>query len=261
MNQSAGTAARSAADRPAFKKGARVGYAANGLINIIIGWIALQIALGGGGGEGEASASGAIRTLAESTVGSVLLWISLVGFALLGLWQLVTAALVKGETKDRVKAAAKGITYLVLGFLTLQILTGSGGGSGGASGPTATLMAQPFGRILVGAIGLGVVAVGVYQMIKGWKKKFLRDLVGNPGHWAVRAGQAGYVARGFAFVIVGGLLVAAAVGIDASQGQGLDAALQTLREAPFGKILLAIVAIGFMAFGVYSFARAKYARL
>lgn len=261
MTTSAHGAASRASRHPAFRKGARLGYAANGLINVIIGWIALQLAIGGaaGGGE-EASASGALQTLAEQPFGQVLLWIVLAGFVLLGVWSIV-AAFLGGETTDRIKDAAKGVVYLALAGTTLGIVTGSGGGGDGTSSMTATLMAQPFGRVLVAAVGLGVAAVGLYQAHKGWTKKFLEDLRERPPSWVVTAGRAGYVARGAAFVVVGGLFVSAAVASDSAQEQGLDAALQTFREAPFGQVVLGAVALGFVAYGVYSFARAKYARL
>ncbi|WP_225755546.1 DUF1206 domain-containing protein [Actinotalea sp. Marseille-Q4924] len=260
MTTSAHGSASRAAQHPAFRKGARLGYAANGLVNIIIGWIALQLAVGAASGGGQdASASGALRTLADQPFGQFLLWLAFVGFVLLGLWNVVSAFL-GGETKDRVKDAARGVVYLVLAGTTFGVVTGSGGG-GDASSTTATVMQQPLGRILVGLVGLGIVGVGLYQVHKGWTKRFLQDLRERPPSWVVTAGRAGYVARGAAFVVVGGLLVSAAAASDSAQAQGLDAALEAFRQAPFGQVALGAVAIGFVAYGVYSFARAKYARL
>lgn len=266
MSGRAHGAARQAERHPAVEKGARLGYAANGLINVVIGWIALQLALGGGGGGAggeEASTTGALRTLAEQPFGQVLLWVILVGFVLLGLWQAVSAFL-GGEAKERVKAAAKAVTYLVLAGLTASIVAGSGsgggsGGSGGSAGLTATLMQQPFGRVLVALVGGGVIAVGLYQAHKGWTRKFLGDLQEHPASWVVTAGRVGYVARGVAFAVVGGLFVTAAWQSDPQEAQGLDGALQTMLEVPFGRVLLGVVALGFVAYGVYSFARARYA--
>ncbi|WP_298457145.1 DUF1206 domain-containing protein [uncultured Cellulomonas sp.] len=259
MTEDARSTARQAGHHPVVEKGARLGYAANGLINLVIGWIALQLALGSGTGGEQASASGALRTLAEQPFGAVLLWVILAGFVLLGLWQAVSAFL-DGETKERVKAAAKAVTYLVLAGLTWTIVGSSGGGSGGGSaGLTATLMQQPFGRVLVALVGVGVAAVGVYHAIKGWTKKFLQDLQERPDHWVVVAGRAGYIARGIALVVVGGLFVTAAWTADPQEAQGLDGALQAMLQVPFGRVLLGLVALGFVAYGVYSFARAKYA--
>jgi hypothetical protein len=255
------SSARQAGHHPVVKKGARLGFAANGLINLVIGWIALQLAVGGGRGGQEASASGALRTLAQQPFGQALLWVVLVGFALLGLWQATTAVL-DGETKDRVKAAAKGVTYLVLAGLTWTIVAGSGGGQGGGSTElTQRLMAQPLGRVLVALVGLGVAAVGGYHVYKGWTRKFLEDLQERPASWVVMAGRAGYMARGVALVVVGGLFVVAAVQSDPQEAQGLDGALQTMLAVPFGRVLLGLVALGFVAYGIYSFARARYARI
>lgn len=258
-------AARRAGNHPLVERGARLGYAANGLVNVVLGWIALQLAISGGGGGQEASASGALRTLADQPFGAALLWVILVGFALLALWQLATA-IAGGETADRVKAAGKAVTYGVLAGLTATIVSGAGGsgaggGSGGSTGLTASLLSQPFGRVLVALVGLGVIAVGVYHVIKGWTKKFLQDLQERPAPWVVTAGRAGYVARGIALVVVGGLFVAAAWTSNPGEAQGLDGALQTMLEVPFGRVVLGLVALGFIAYGVYSFARARYARV
>lgn len=246
--------------RPAFQRGARLGYAANGALNLVIGWLALQVAWGGGGQD--ASASGALRALADTTVGGFLLWVLLVGFVLLGLWQLTTA-LLGGRTGERLKAAGKGVTYLVLAFLTYGVVSGPGGGSGGTSesGWTADLMAQPPGRLLVAGVGVGVIAVGGYHVHKGWRRTFLRDLREHPGPWVVRAGRLGYVARGIAFAVVGALFLTAAATADPDRAQGLDGALQTLRDAPLGQWLLTLVALGFVAYGVYSFVRARVGRV
>lgn len=265
MSAEARSTARRAGHHPVVEKGARLGYAANGLINVLIGWIALQLALGGGAGGGgaggsDASASGALQTLAGTTLGSVLLWAVLVGYALLGLWQALSAFLGR-EMKDRVKAGVKAVAYLVLAFMTYGIISGSGGSGGGTADYTATLMRQPLGRILVALVGLGVIAVGLFQIYKGWSKKFLEDLRGDPETWVVHAGRAGYIARGIAFVVVGGLFISAAATSDPQEAQGLDGALLTLQQAPFGQILLGLVALGFVAYGIYSFARARYARI
>ena len=167
-----------------------------------------------------------------------------------------------GRTGERLKAAGKGVTYLVLAVLTYGVVSGSGGSGGsGEAGWTADLMAQPMGRLLVGTVGLGFVAVGGYHVHKGWRRAFLRDLREHPGPWVVRAGRLGYVARGVAFAIVGVLFVTAAATADPDRAQGLDGALQTLRDAPLGQWLLTVVALGFVAYGVYSFVRARVGRV
>lgn len=115
--------------------------------------------------------------------------------------------------------------------------------------------------MLVGALGLGIIGAGGYHVSKGWRAKFLEDLVQHPGTWAVLAGRVGYVAKGIALVVMGLLFVAGAVHGSAAETTGLDGALHSLREQPFGSILLTLVGAGIAAYGVYSFARARYARV
>ena len=126
---------------------------------------------------------------------------------------------------------------------------------------TASLLDKPGGRVLVIIIGIAVIAVGAYHVYKGAKKKFLQDLQDHPGTWATRAGRVGYIAKGVALVIVGFLFCAAGVHKQAKEASGLDGALKSLRDQPFGPALLVVMAVGFAAFGLYSFSRAKHAKV
>jgi hypothetical protein len=254
-------AASRAGDHPVLENAARLGYAVNGLVHLLIAWLALQVAWGGSGDS--ADQSGAMQTLAGNDIGKVLLWIAVVGFLGLGLWQVTEVIVGRGTTSDRVKAAVKAVVYL---FLAFSFFTYARGGSSSSSSQqsvdfTASLMGQPFGRILVGAVGVAVLGVGIYHIFKGARKKFLQDLREHPGRWVVRAGQFGYIARGVAFGLVGVLFVLAAARTQPAEATGLDGALRTLRDAPYGQLLLTIVALGFISFAVYLFARAKYARV
>ena len=67
--------------------------------------------------------------------------------------------------------------------------------------------------------------------------------------------------KGVALAIVGVLFVTAAATANPSKATGLDGALHTLRDQPAGVALLVIVALGFIAYGIYSFARARYGRI
>jgi hypothetical protein len=252
-----------AGDQPVLENLARLGYAVSGILHLLIGWLAFQVAWFEGSSGGSADQSGALQTLAGNDVGKVILWIAVIGFLGLGLWQLTQLIVGRGKTSDRVKAGAKAAVYL---FLAVSAFTyaRSGGGSSGSSQTvdfTATLMSQPAGKILVGAVGLAVIGVGVYHVVKGARKKFLQDLREHPGRWVVRAGVFGYIAKGIALGIVGGLFLLAAVRSQPGEATGLDGALRTLRDAPFGQWLLTAIALGFACYAVYSFARAKYARV
>jgi hypothetical protein len=249
-------AASRAGDHPLLEKGARLGYAASGVLHLLLAWVTVQLAWTSGGEQ--ADQEGALQELAGNGFGQVLLWVLLAGFVLLALWQ-ATEAVAWGEAADRVKAAAKAVTYAVLAFTTVSVLTsGSSGGSGGA---TSTLLSSGPGRVAVGVAGVGTVGVAAYHVVKGWRKKFLEDLESSPDPWVRTAGRVGYIGKGGALAVVGVLLVVAAVQSDPEKAEGLDAALHALAGLPFGPVLLTLVALGFAAYGVYSFGRGRHARV
>ena len=223
--------------------------------------------LGTGGSAQEADQGGALQTLAGNGAGQAVLWVGVLGFLGLGLWQVADAIVGHpGSGKDawgpRAKAAAKAVVYLALGWTVFGFARGKSSDSTQQTVDfTATLMKQPGGRWLVAAVGLVIVGVGIYHVRKGATKKFLRDLEEHPGHWATRAGVVGYIAKGIALGVVGGLFIAAAQQGSARQSSGLDGALRTLKEQPFGPGLLTAVAVGLGAYGLYSFSRARHAKV
>ncbi|MGC5583008.1 DUF1206 domain-containing protein [Ornithinimicrobium sp. W1665] len=260
----AGRTARRLADHPWLRRLARAGFAASGLIHLMIGWIAGRVALGGGG---EADQDGALAALRSAPAGSVLLWACVVGFLALALWQVLDAAFGGGDLSDRARAVGRGLLYGALGGTTFPFAAGGGGGGGeeASTGFTAALLQVPLGRVLVGLVGLAVVAAGVYHVYKGLRKTFLEDL--HPtGHDALdRAveltGTVGYAAKGVALTIVGGLFGLAALQADPDESSGLDGALKMVAAQPLGTALLLAVALGLVLYGVYSLLRARYADL
>ena len=259
---------------------ARSGYAVSGLLHVAIGVIAARIALGGGG---EASSSGALGTVAGNPLGRTLLWVAVVALVALGAWQLFQAyedardgaagglASAKGDPKDTardgvsaVKNGAKGVVYLAIAVTTLTFASGgSSSGDQKSQDVTATVMGLPGGRWLIGAVGLAVVAVGVYHVVSGITGRFLENVRGLPrppgGRVARALGHVGYVAKGLALGVIGVLFVIAAVRADPENAGGMDKALRTLGEQPYGPVLLVAVGAGFVAFGLFSVVRARYA--
>ena len=224
----------------------------------IIGVIALLLALGSKGTS--ADQSGALGSMADNGFGQVLLWVAVVAWLGLALWQVTEAISGGWQTSDRLKAAAKAVVYLILSWTAFKFASGRGTSSKRQTTDfTASLMKQPAGQWLVAAVGVAVIGVGVYHVVKGWKKKFLQDLETHPGEWIVKAGRVGYIAKGIALAIVGGLFVLAAVRHKPSEARGLDGALRNLLGAPGGPVLLGLVAVGLIAFGVYCFGRARHA--
>jgi hypothetical protein len=259
MTLSAQGAAAAAGDNPVIETGARVGYAANGVLHLIIAWLALQVAWGLAGAD--ADQTGALGWLAGTALGAALLWVVAVGFGLLGLWQ-VTEVVARQDGRIRARAAAKAAVYLALAWTAVAVVRGTS-----TSGPeqttafTARLLGHPMGQALVVLVGLAILGVAAHHVTKGWRRTFLQDLQEQPGDTAVRIGQVGYLAKAAALTVVGGLFVAAALTRDPSRAQGLDGALRALLEVPLGRVLLTLVALGLAAYGLYSFVRARYARV
>jgi Domain of Unknown Function (DUF1206) len=237
MTNSAQRIARKAGNHPIVEAGARLGYAASGVLHLVLAWLALQLAFG-----------------------SVILWLLLAGFVLLGLWQLTEVVAL--PAKKKLKPLAKAIVYVVLAVSTVSVLYGASANSNQQTeGFTATAMSSVAGVWIVGAVGLAVVGIGLYHVVKAAKQGFLKDLKEHPPQWIVRIAQVGYVAKGVALAAVGLLFLVAATTHDPSKAGGLDAGLRSLLNVPEGVFVLAAVAIGLACYGVYSFARAKYARV
>ena len=241
-----------------------VGLASYGLMHLVLAWIALQVAFGK---KGDASNAGALRQVAQQPLGEVLLWVMAVGLLALTPWQVLEAIFGRpksgrfGLARRRVSSSGRAVVYLALGLLAIGVTLGAGsGGGGGEETLTARLLAVPFGRVLVALVGAVVIGIGIAKIVKGVRQKF-RDDLRHAGPALSKLGTVGYCAKGVAFLIIGGLFGWAALTYDADKAGGMDAALSTIREQPFGTVLLAIMAGGIACFGLYCFGWARRARV
>ena len=264
--------AEQAGDSTSLEWLARGGLVAYGVVHLLVGWLALQIAWGTSGGT-SADTSGALGTLAQQPFGTVLLWVVAVGLLALALWQ--TSEAVWGHPDhDRAKrirkqitSAAKAAVYAALAVSAALVALGSGSSSSQSQEQATTgVLAWPGGRVLVVAAGLVVIGVGIAGIVKGIRKSFTEEIDTASMSPAVRTGvlrlgQVGYVAKGVAMGAVGGLLTYATVTFDRQTAQGLDGALQTILAQPFGRYLLTAVALGFAAFGLFAILQSRYRRM
>jgi hypothetical protein len=255
---------------PWLTRAARLGYAARGVVYVTLGIIALQAALGRRQAEGR---SGALAELATQPAGTFLLGLIAVGLLGYAAWRLIEAARgAEGEGTDakgmglRLAHAGSGLVYASLAVQAIRLLQGtSTGGNEEARTDdwTARLMALPWGRALVAAAGIGVLAYAVQQLRKAATGDVLRhldlhDLDGGQRAYVTRVGRLGIGARGVVFLITGGFLVLAALHADPSEATGLSGALTTLQSAPWGPWLMGLVALGLLAFGLFQFVHARY---
>jgi len=265
---SATNAARAAKNSTPLRALARLGFATNGLLHILIGGLAISIAQSGG--SGSADQSGALGQLASTPGGVFLLWTVVIGLFALGVWLLVAAFLIQGGDPKRKWAhrgveASKAVVYIVLAFTAFTFARGSStSASSSTSDASATLISSPGGVVVLFAAGIIVLAIGAFFVYKGLARKFTSDISvpAEPARKMVIAlGVTGYVSKGIALGVVAILLMVAAVTRDSSKSTGLDGALKALAALPFGAIILNAVGIGLIAYGLYCFVRAWRARL
>ena len=256
-------------DSNALDHAVRVGLVAYGLVHLVIGVVAVQLALGSSQGSGSASSTGALSQMAKTPFGGVLMWVVAGGFGALVLWQLIEAVVGHRE-KDgkerlakRAGSAMKVVLYGALGWSALKIAMGGGSSGGGTDTLTAKLMSMPAGQILVGLVGVGVIGYALRLIYKGLSESFTKNLdvdgyTGGRGKAIITLGKVGYVAKGLALFVVGGLFIWAAWTQDPQKSGGLDQALHKVLQQPFGSPMLIALGLGLACYGVYAFAWARH---
>lgn len=253
---------------PSVQKLARLGYAAKGVVYLIIGGVAAQAAFSPA--EQVEGTEGALHTILEQPFGRVLLGIVAVGLAGFVVWRAVQAIRDPEHsggglkrTAGRIGFAISGVVYAALTLEAVRMIRGSGGQGGGSAHWTAVVMEKPFGRIAIGLVGVGIGAYGLYQLVKAFKSDLDKRLNLEGSAVATRKrvvalARAGTAARGVVFAIIGWLVIQSALQYEPSKAQGLQGALVTLREAAYGRYLLGAVALGLIAYGISQFVKARY---
>ena len=253
---------------------ARFGYVAKGFVYGAIAILALLTAFSVGGGK-TTGTSGALHTISQQPFGQILLILIAIGLVGYVIWRLVQA-ISDPENKGtdakgifrRLGYAMSGIAYAAVAVNAALLAFGNGGGSssGGSSSKqdwTATVMQQPFGRWLVGLAGAITIGIGLYRIYRAYKTKFrkklnMSELNSQQERWLVNISRFGIAARGVVFMMIGFFVVQAAHQYNPQKVRGLDGALSTLSQQPFGKVLLTLMALGLLAYAVYLMLQARY---
>lgn len=263
-----GTAKR-ASESPAARALARAGLAARGVLYILIGWVAILVALGQT--SRQADQQGALQLLASKPFGLVALWLLGIGFAGYALWRLSEAAFgVTGEgtgAGPRLKSLVRALIYAGFAYLTFKVISGAQGSQTSKQQDlTANVMRHAGGRWLVGIVGLIIVIAGVALVVEGIRRKFMKNLRSSQmsprtRRIVERLGVTGTAARGLVFALAGVLVIEAAVTYQPAKAGGIDKALLTLRNQPFGEFLLILAALGLIIFGIYGLCEARWRRV
>lgn len=265
--------AREAGDSDALEHLARVGLLAYGVVHLLVAWLAVQLAWGLGGQS--ADQSGAMATLAEQPFGTPLLWVLAVGLVALAAWQAAEVLRWRrgwsatGKTRRTAlwksgRAIAKAVIYAAIAVLAIRFATGAGQSSSRSQQETtAGVLGWPGGRYWVFAAALVLLAMGVQHVWKGLSKGFLKQIdtsqcsAGATG-LITKLGLVGFPGKGVALGLVGWLIGYAAWTFDPSQATGLDGALRSVLDAPYGRWLLTLIAVGIAAFGAFCLVRARF---
>ncbi|MFN8147101.1 MAG: DUF1206 domain-containing protein [Candidatus Nanopelagicales bacterium] len=245
---------------------ARLGLTARAVIYLVIGWLAILLARGE---SAHVDQRGALVTLLSQPFGTVLVVVLLVGFLGYAAWRFSEAAFgVIGEPPGavpRLKSLGRGLAYLAVAWSAFEILRGARATQAGQQAHlAATVMANAAGRVLVGLVGLGVVVAGLVMVHEGWSTKFMRYFGSLPARLrtaVVWLGRVGTVSRGLVFAVAGALVVVAAWTARPADAGGIDVAVRTLLEQPFGPQLVALLGLGLVLFGVYGLAEAAWRRV
>jgi hypothetical protein len=254
-----------------FEWAARIGYATRAIVFLLVGFLSILAAFGSG-----AAAPGpadAFRSLLSQPFGLIALLLIALGLLCFAAWRLLQALLNADHCGTDLKGWARRAIYLAtalfyigLAAVPVGMVLGWIRGTGGDKPVrdwTSWLLAVPAGRWLVAAIGVGIIATGSGIAVSGVRAKFASrlKLKQEPRRVVTTLGSFGFIARAVVFVLIGAFLVFAAVDADPREARGLTGAFRAIQQQPFGAVLLATTAAGFIAFGCYEIAEAASRRI
>lgn len=245
---------------------ARAGYATRGIVYLIIGYLAGRAAFGP---SSPGDTRDALDQVEKQPGGDWMLIALAIGFVGFALWRFVQAALDPEDKGSDPKGLALRARYVFSGLIHCALALsayrlGTGGSREGGGWYAQAL--SPLGRVAVGIAALGFLGYGVYQVYRAYRSKLdkqldLSSLDSEVRRWVVRAARAGITARGVVFSVIGVLLAQAALRRSPEDEPGLQGALRTLHDQPYGRYVLALVAVGLACYGVFELVRARYRRI
>ena len=271
---------RLAGDHPGVVKVGRAGWFAKGVIYLIAGVLALLIAARASGWshaatapDQEASPTGALKTVAHATGGALLLWALALGMLIYAAWRVVSALLPGGTDAkawiQRIGYIVSAVIYTTFALTAISLARSTPDNPDGNSKVTSVsrgIMDHSGGRLVIGIVGAITIGAGVYRLVKGARVDVTDelDLSGlSPQRvtWTKRLGAIGEVGRGIGIGLIGFFLLRAAVTYDANEATGLDGALRRLATDPWGLVVVAVIGVGFVAYGIFCLTTFTHRRL
>ena len=249
----------------------RIGLLAYGFVHLLIAWVAISLL--STHESGSATGQGALAQLAHGVAGRCVLAAMAVCFVALVVWQLIAGAVGYRDRSGvprllmRIGAAARAVTYGWFAWSCGRLaVEGASASRRSPESMTARVLAAPYGPLLLAVTGVVVAIIGLSLAVFGARKGFLSQLDDTARHADRRVpivvlGQVGYVVKGLAFVVIGVLLVWAALWRDPQMSGGLDASLYTLLGHTAGQVAVVVTGIGIGSFGLFLLARSRHLEL
>ena len=248
-----------------IRKFARFGMFAKGTVYILIGGLTAFAAFNAGGKK--TGKGGAFEFVMEQPFGKIILGLIAVGLIGYVLWRIVQT--IKDPEDEgglrRLGYAASGIFYGLVAYTAIQMIISGDGGGGSSSQKSmiSEILSNPWGQIAVGIIALIFFGKAVWQFYRSLSGKFASKIKESElGHKSkiivMKAGRAGYIARGVVIAIIGYLFLRAAVTSSSEQAGGTKEAYEVLQNNIAGPVILGIVALGLVAYGIFMFVKGNY---
>ncbi|MCF3119656.1 DUF1206 domain-containing protein [Streptomyces arenae] len=254
---------------------ARAGFVGRGVLYLLIGALALRIAFFDDDGR-QADRGGALAELAEKPLGNVMLWLLGAALAGMALWRLSEACFGQagpdgGKASKRAMSAGRFLFYAFVAYSVLAFAAGDEDSGSGSSDRqtkdvTAKALEWPGGQWIVAAAGAGVVGAGLWIAGRALLRKFRDRLRSAEMSRRMRRGAdvlgvVGGTARGMVFAVAGGFAVTAAWQHEPGEAKGFDDTLRSFADTGAGPWLLALIAAGLAAFGLFSWVNARWRKL
>ena len=232
-----------AVESPWVERIARFGLVAQGVSFGLVAVLAIEVALGHGGKATDRE--GALRTIADGSIGRVIVIALAVGFGAYALWRLAQAFLGHdieergGEAKwgKRLSSLGKAAIYASLCWASIEILTGGGGGSGGSRRRRRGSSAGPPDSGSSARSRSAILGAALWNLYRGLSGKYEEKLkTGEMSErertWTRRIAFAGLVARAVVFGIIAWFFFKAATEYDAKKAAASTAPSASSRTSP-----------------------------